>query len=96
MALRKKKDSTDEAVESPVEAEQFVAPTRFEFTAPAREVVEQLNLRVPSEHGGARNAAVACFHALNDPGGNNPTSILLAVQPDSITVQVAQTPYVHG
>lgn len=71
-------------------------PTTFEFTAPGREIIEQLNLRVPSEYAGARQAAISCFTAIWDPGSNSPTTLSLKVGPDKITVSVSQAEYVHG
>jgi hypothetical protein len=68
----------------------------FEIKAPGREVVEQINLQIPSEHGGARQAAVACFNAIYDQGSNGPTTIKVTAEPDSISVAVKQSPYVHG
>ena len=68
----------------------------FEFTVPGREVVEQINLQIPSEYGGARSAAVAAFHALYDGGSNSPTKVTVELGDDSISVTVTQHPYVHG
>lgn len=68
----------------------------FEFTAPGRDLIGQLNLTVPSELGAARQAVQSAFNAIYDPGSNSPTTVKLSVDSDSITVTVTQSEYVHG
>lgn len=73
-------------------------PTRtdkFVVTAPGFQVIEQLNLQVPTELGDARQAAIACFNAV-DQGGNGPTTITITPGDSKLTVSVEQGEYVHG
>lgn len=69
---------------------------KFEIVAPGREIIEQINLQIPSEYGGARQAASAAFSSIYDPGSNSPTTVSVTVGDGSITVMVTEHPYVHG
>lgn len=68
---------------------------KIQFTVPSRQVVEQINLQVPSEFGGARQAAIACFHAL-DNGDNAPTTVFVNSDPGKLGIGIVKGEYVHG
>lgn len=69
---------------------------KIQFTCPGRQVLEQINLQVPSEYGGARQAAVAVFNAIYDQGSNNPTTVFVNIGEGSLGVGVVEGKYVHG
>lgn len=89
------KTKTPAAAKEPKRAAEPPAP-QFTFTYPAREVLEQINLQIPGELGFLRQAAQACFHALNDQGGNSPTTVTATAGAGEASVKVTQAPYVHG
>lgn len=81
MATKKKNEAT-------------VSPT-YQINVPGREVLNELNLAIPSDHGAVREAAAAAFKAVYD-GGNAPVDLSVTVGDGSVTVTAVQHPYVHG